>query len=293
MNLVKNSYGVSYAFNAKKDGYALLGTFGGSSLNRKTAKPLKSKENRKERAQEVKEERKKQENRLSPRSRMKIRAKIHSLTGVLPHLVFVTLTFQAKVEDRQGVKVLKTFLNNVRKRRPDAEYLWVAEKQGKNKKFEDNLHFHLITNVYWDIKRWWTYWIEVQEKFGILREEGTSAASSAFDVKKIKSSETKKIGGYIAGYLSKSDDTFDCRVWHCSKGVSRLYTAFYSGTGFLDNLRRLEAEDMLGGKITSVSKEYCSILFYPLNRITSRFYEKMHAENRKLWKTGKEVFSVN
>jgi hypothetical protein len=293
MNVVKNSFGVSYALHPKIMGLDKLGTFGGSSLNRKKAKPLTSKKNRKERAEEATEERKKRENRLSPRSRMKIRAKIHAFTGVVPHLVFVTLTFQNKVEDRQGMKVLKTFLNNVRKRKPEFEYLFVAEKQGRNKKFKGNLHFHLVTNVYWDIKRWWQYWVEVQEKHGILREEGIGMASSAFDVKKIKSSETRKIGGYIAGYLSKSEDTFDCRVWHCSKRISRLYTAFYSGPGFLENLRRLEEQDLLGGKVTTISKEFCSILFYPLNRVTTRFYDKLHEENRKLWQQGKEVASAN
>lgn len=293
MNVVKNSFGVSYALHPKIVGLDLLGTYGGSSLNRKKAKPLTSKKYRKERAEEVKEERKKRENCLSPRSRMKIRVKIHALTGVVDHVVFVTLTFQNKVEDRQGVAVLKTFLNNVRKRKPDAEYLWVAEKQSKNKKFKDNLHFHLVTNVYWDIKRWWQYWVEVQEKHGITREEGVNMATSAFNVKKVKASETRKIGGYIAGYLSKSLDTFDCPVWNCSKRISRLYTAFYSGPAFLDHLRRLEAENLLDGKITTVSKEFCSILFYPINRVTSRFYEKLHAENRKLWKQGKEVVNGN
>lgn len=293
MNIVKNSFGVSYALHPKISNLDLLGTYGGSSLNRKKPSKLKSKENRRERAEEVIEERKKRENRLSPRSRMKIRAKIHALTGVLDHVVFLTLTFQNKVEDREGVEVLKTFLNNVRKRKPEFEYLWVAEKQSQNKKFKDNLHFHLVTNVYWDIKRWWTYWVEVQEKHGILREEGVNMATSAFNVKKVKASETKKIGGYIAGYLSKSEDTFDSLVWNCSKRISRLYTSFYSGPGFLNNLKKLEESGLLEGKVTTVSKEFCNILFYPINRVTSRFYEKLHEQNRKLWKEGKEAVNGN
>lgn len=259
MNIVKNSFGVSYSLHPKLASLELLDTYGGSSLNRKPS----SKKNRKERAKEVIEERKKRENRLSPRSKMKIRAKIHALTGVLSHIVFVTLTFQNKVEGRLGVEALKCFLNNVRKRKPEFEYIWVAEKQTKNKRFVNNLHFHLITNVYWDIKRWWAYWVEVQEKFGIYRPDGTSKASSAFDVRKVAVNDTKKIGGYIAGYLSKSEDTFDCPVWNCSKRISRLYTAFYSGVGFINQLKRLEEANLLGGKIVTVKKEFVTFCSFP------------------------------
>jgi hypothetical protein len=282
MNVVKNSFGVSYSLNPKIVSYDLLGTFAGSSLNRKPSAKKSKKETKEEKDDSVK-----RENKLSSRSKMKIRNKIHALTGVLSHLVFVTLTFQNKVEDRLGVRALKCFLNNVRKRRPDAEYIWIAEKQSRNKKFKDNLHFHLITNVYWDIKKWWKYWVEVQEKFGICRTEGISMASSAFDVRKVAITDSKKIGGYIAGYLSKSQDTFDCTVWNCSKRISRLYTAFYSGRSFLDQLKRLEDANELGGKLITIQKEFCNIIFIPLNKTTKRFYERIHVQNRKAWH-GKE-----
>ncbi len=286
-NLVKNSFGVSYVIGQKESFLERIGTYAGSSLNRK--KQLKSKDNRRQRENEVKEERKKRENKLSPRSKSKIRTKIHALTGVISHLVFVTLTFSNKVEDQVAIKCLKKFLNNVRKRKPEFEYIWVAEKQTKNKAFENNIHFHLITNVYWDIKKWWNYWIEVQESFGIVQREGTKKASSAFDVRKIKASDTKKIGSYVAGYLNKSEDSFDCPVWNCSKRISRLYTAFYSGTGFIDQLKRLEAANLLGGNIKTIVKEWCHILLIPFNKTTQRFYQRIHDTNKALWNGEKGV----
>jgi hypothetical protein len=287
MNVVKNTFGVSYSLNPKIVSYDLVGTFAGSSLNRKPAPKKKQIKVKTETDDNLK-----RENRLSSRSKMKIRCKIHALTGVLSHLVFVTLTFQNKVEDRIGIEVLKCFLNNVRKRKPDAEYIWVAEKQSKNPKFKNNLHFHLVTNVYWDIKRWWKYWVDVQEKFGIYRENGVQMAGSAFDVRKVSVNDSKKIGGYIAGYLSKSEDSFDCQVWNCSKRISRLYTAFYSGKSFLDQLKRLEDANELGGKLVTIQKEFCNILFIPLNKRTKRFYDRIHEKNNIVWNNEKEVCHV-
>src|SRR5206468_12662189 len=130
------------------------------------------------------------------------------------------------------------FLENARKRQPDLEYLWVAEKQTKNKIFKNNIHFHLITNVFWDIKRYATYWIELQARYGIIPRENTQAGSSAFDVKRINSNNKKGIGNYIAGYLGKSNETMNCRVWHCTRKISRLYTGFYSGIEFINSLER-------------------------------------------------------
>ncbi|MCM4172631.1 hypothetical protein DHD32_14155 [Arenibacter sp. TNZ] len=62
---------------------------------------------------------------------------------------FVTLTFLNKVEDKQGIDVLRKFLDNVKKRDNKFEYVWVAERQTKNTEFEGNIHFHIVSNKYW------------------------------------------------------------------------------------------------------------------------------------------------
>jgi hypothetical protein len=295
MIIVKNSPGVSYKMDTRIARRQLLGTFSGSSLTRR--------KNKKRRRKKV-ERRKRQMNRLSSRSRTKIRLKIFALSSILPKLTFVTLTFVNKVEDRIAVEILKRFLENAKRRKPELQYLWVAEKQIRNKCFPNNIHFHLITNVRWEIKKWWKYWIDLQAKFGIVPREGQRAGGSAFDVKTIKSSNKKAIGNYIAGYLSKSNETFDCRVWHCSRKISRLFTGFYTGNEFIESVERLEKANLLGGKIErhNLKKDrrrrlvtekmppsneeklvVCQILLIPINQTTERLYEKIHQRNRKMW----------
>jgi len=277
MIIVKNSPGISYSMDTKIASRDLLGTFCGSSMTRRKNK----KQDPNKTGNENKKARK--ENILSPRSKTKIRFKIFALAGILPRLTFVTLTFVNKVEDRKAIEILKCFLENAKKRKPDLEYLWVAEKQTKNKVFPNNIHFHIITNVHWDIKRWWNYWVELQASFGIVPRESHQAGASAFDVKAIKSSNKKAIGNYVAGYLSKSLETFDCRPWHCSRKISRLFTGFYTGIEFIQQFERLEKANLLGGKIKCIPKEFCNILLIPFNQTTEKFYEKIHVKNRELW----------
>src|SRR5690349_8634085 len=103
MVIVKNNMGVSYAMDSKSVHLSLLGTYSGSSLNRKKKKsPTKTKQPK------ILEEVIKQ-NVLSTRSKAKIRTKILALSGICKKLTFVTLTFVNKVEDKKAVEILKTF----------------------------------------------------------------------------------------------------------------------------------------------------------------------------------------
>src|SRR5437764_796890 len=144
MIIVKNSPGISFSMDTKIARRELLGTFCGSSRTRRKS--------RKKKVKKIDAQNKniKKENRLSSRSKMKIRLKIFALSGILPKLTFVTLTFVNKVEDRIATEMLKCFLENAKRRIPNLEYIWVAEKQTKNKFFPNNIHFHIITNVRWE-----------------------------------------------------------------------------------------------------------------------------------------------
>lgn len=87
----------------------------------------------------------------------------------------------------------------------------------------------------------------------------------------------KAIQLYITKYISKNKDEFKCQVWNCSKGVSRLYTDFYSDAEFLDTAYRLE-----GDQIHETYSERCTLHFIPLNQRSIRLYEgldKMNLEN--------------
>ena len=290
MNVLKNSYGVSIAFAPKVAKSSLVNKLTGSSLDRKVKeipdylqknamemileKPLK--------IDELDEGVYKLRS-MSPRTKSKIRKKVIAFGRQSKKLTFLTLTFLNQISDRQAIKALGAFLDNVSKRSKDFQYLWVAEKQTKNEVFKDNIHFHLITNKYWDINRWWNYWLEVQKNQGIVPRESNFKPSSAFDVKVINSNNIKGVGNYITKYITKNTGQYRCMVWNCSRKISQLYTDFYSDMNFLTQLEKLQEADQLGGNIKTYKQEHCSIHVIPLNKITNRLYNKIDEQNKIVW----------
>lgn len=287
MLIVKNTFGISTTMDHWIAKSSSIGSLGGSSLDR-VKKEVKVKE-KNEIDEELKyplskkvEERKKLR-RLSQRSKLKIRKKLIAFARLNKKLSFLTLTFVNKVEDELAVKVLRTFLDNAKKRSKDFEYLWVAEKQSKNVAFENNIHFHLVTNKYWQLEKWWNYWLDVQKKFGIVPRNENYKPSSAFDVRVINTANIKRVICYLTKYVTKNSSEFNCQVWNCSKKISRLYTCHYTGIGFIKNLERLEAAGQLGGELKVIPQDYCNIILFPLNRITMPLYNKIDDKNRTVW----------
>ena len=222
---------------------------------------------------------------MSPRTRTKIRKKLFALAQLQKRLTFVALTFVNHVKDEEAVQLLRKFLDNIKKRSKDFQYLWVAERQTENKVFPDNIHFHLITNKYWDIQKWWKYWLDLQAKFNVIPTDENYKPSSAIDVKQINSQNIKSVCNYLTKYVTKNVSEFDCQVWNCSKKISRLYTDFYSGQSFIRTLEILEYENLLGGEIKTFKQEFCDVKLIPLNHTTMPFYDKIQKENRINWKT--------
>ncbi len=122
---------------------------------------------------------------MSRRSKQKIRKKITCFSRTQKRLSFVTLTFLNKISDEIAVNILRKFIDNVKKRSEDFQYIWVVERQTKNDEFKGNPHFHMITNKYWKIEKWWNYWLTLQQKNGVTPREKGFKPSSAFDVKRI------------------------------------------------------------------------------------------------------------
>ena len=161
---------------------------------------------------------------MSPRTKQKIKKKIMCFSRTQKRLSFVTLTFLNTVTDKQAIFLLRKFIDNVKKRSKDFQYIWVIERQTKNDAFKGNPHFHMITNKYWDIKKWWEYWINLQQKNGIVPREKDFKPSSAFDVKQIHSNNRTKLSSYVTKYVTKNNAKFKCQVWNCSKkSISTLY----------------------------------------------------------------------
>jgi hypothetical protein len=288
MIISKNTFGVSYVLNPKVSNPENINTFGGSSLNRqKTATEKKEKDQIAEQLKkplvDAESTNKIRLRSMSKRTRSKIREKIMAFGRIHPKLTFLTLTFVNQVEDQIAIKILRTFLDNAKKRLQGFEYIWVAERQTNNEVFKDNIHFHLITNKFWKIDKWWPYWLDIQTKYGIKPREENFRPGSAFNVKRVDARNTKQIGSYLTKYLTKTESKFKCQVWNCSKKISRLYTCFYSGMQFIRHIEKLNESGQLGGELKVYPQDYCNVLVLPLNRLTVNLYNRIDDENRKQW----------
>ena len=276
--LVKNTFGCSVIPNPKLINPDWLNEFRGSSLDRKrqpTKEPLK----RTDKAKKTPKE--KQIRSLSKRTKSKIRRKLLAFFGLYKKLSFLTLTFINKVDDPLALKVLGQFLDTIKKQDKNFQYLWVAERQTKNVVFENNIHFHLISNKYWKLEKHWKYWFTIQNKNGILPREENFKPASAFDVKGITSKNSKGILCYITKYITKNESKFRFMPWNCSKKISELYTAYYSDFSIVTQLEKLETENLI--KIKRVNEDYCNIMLYPYNKVTNHFCDKVHEKNQQLW----------
>ena len=276
--IVKNTYGVSVTFSTKMYGVTPKNEFTGSALQRKKPSPkAKAKPKLKAEKKEIKLR------SLSKRSKQKIRKKITCFSRCYKKLSFVTLTFLNKVEDEQAVNILRKFIDNVKKRSTDFQYVWIVERQNKNDSFKGNPHFHIITNKYWKIEKWWNYWIDLQKKNGVKPTDENFKPSSAFDVKQLNSNNIRRIATYVTKYVTKNDESFKCQVWNCSKRISELYTDFYTKTSFTEQFERLGA----------VAKEFVdrdaknpviNVKMISLNRQTLPLYKRLDDKNKKITK---------
>jgi hypothetical protein len=286
MLVVKNTFGVSTVMDGSVSSIENMTEFGGSSINRKKY-PKKEKHDIEKVLQTPldapKLEKELRLRSMSKRTKSKIRVKLMALSQVHEKLTFVTLTFVNQVEDKKAVKVLKSFLDNAGKRFKDFQYLWVAERQTKNVVFIDNIHFHLVTNKYWPMEKWWNYWLAVQTKHGIKPREENFKPRSAFNVRLIKSDNVRGIGTYLTKYVTKNNGKFGCQVWNCSKKISRLYTCFYSGIQMIKTFERLQEQGLLDGEIKTYQQEYCSVNIIPLNKLVMRFYDPIGKKNKEGW----------
>ena len=197
-----------------------------------------------------------------------------------------------RFSERKAIKILHSFLDNVNKRSKDFQYLWVAEKQQDNKVFKDNIHFHVITNKHWEIKKWWGYWLALQKNNGIIPRDENYKPSSAFDVKTITKNNVKGIGNYLTHYVTKNKGEFLCQIWNCSKKVSWLYTNFIDNMSFIKRIEALEKQNLLGGERKIYPpKDYSVTHAIPVNRVTVNLYRRIDEKNKEVWnrEKGKEV----
>jgi hypothetical protein len=175
--------------------------------------------------------------KLSPRSRGKIKDKATAFFRACPReRVFCTLTFLAPVDDLSGVAILNKFLTALRKQLSGLQYLWVAERQENG-----NIHFHVILNKRIAIRKYNALWVLQQYNAGLrgqtkygepvsmqeiedrYKDGSIHKVFNPVDVKRVRS--IAGLSAYLTKYITKQKDTyFSCAPWHCSRGVSRLFT---------------------------------------------------------------------
>ena len=224
---------------------------------------------------------------LSRRSKQKIRKKITCFARCYKRLSFVTLTFINKVTDEQAIFLLRKFLDNAKKRSKNFEYVWVAERQTKNDTFKGNVHFHMITNKYWEIEKWWNYWIDLQIKNSFKPRNQNYKPSSAFDVKQLSANNIRSIASYVTKYVTKNNAKFNCQVWNCSKKVSQLYTDFYTTTDFVDQFKKLKAVIKEFEVKDHIERPFLNVKMIDLNRNTLKLYKRLDNKNINVIKNRK------
>lgn len=274
--IVKNTYGTSVAFCTKQFGIIPKSEFTGSALQRKKQETAKKKKPKPKTASQIKNT---PHRTLSKRSKQKIRKKITCFARCYKKLSFVTLTFLNQVTDEEAVNLLRKFVDNVKKRSEDFQYVWVAERQTKNDAFKGNVHFHMITNKYWKIEKWWNYWIDLQIKNGIKPREKDFKPSSAFDVKQLNSKNIRSIASYVTKYVTKNNAYFKCQVWNCSKKVSELYTDFYTYMDFIQQFEKLDAVLKEFEVKDFMERPFLNVKMIDLNRNTLPLYKRLDDKN--------------
>ena len=280
----RSTYGRTFVTSYEAENETKEETFTGSSLNRKKANKYNELEysldavKQRNEAKQIKPvEKIIILKTMSPRTKQKIKDKLIAFSRQCDNLTFVTLTFANAVEDLQAVNILRKFLDNTKKRSTNFQYLWVAERQTKNLTFKNNIHFHLVTNKSWDINKYWVYWLDLQKKNGIVPTNPEYNPTSAFNVKKIKQNDLKKLQNYLTKYVAKNKDTFECQVWNCSKMVSALYTHQAGNSELLDNAYRLEPEN-----IKEYYTDFGTLHYIPLNQKSIRLYQKLDEKNNEV-----------
>jgi len=180
---------------------------------------------------------------MSRRTKLKIQEKMMALYAASKdNFTMSTLTMIGDCEDKKAVTILNKYLTALKKKHGSFHYLWVAERQKNGR-----IHFHMIANRKFNIQYINSLWIVQQFNSGVdnaearlkleLRhgctfkklhstgEDGWKIAQQFLNpVDIVKVYTIDGVGAYVTKYVTKNETKMACQVWHCSRGVSRLFT---------------------------------------------------------------------
>jgi hypothetical protein len=145
-------------------------------------------------------------------------SKLQNPTNRRKQLVFFTLTLsQQQRHDDRFIKryMLNAFLSAMRTLYGQFNYLWVAEKQTKN---TNNIHFHVITDIYIHYKVLAEIWDDVQQRVGYLSNaQRLKHKSASTEIHAID--DVNNVSRYVSKYIQKDDSKSEVlgRLWSCSR----------------------------------------------------------------------------
>lgn len=132
---------------------------------------------------------------------------------------FITLTLpseQGDISDYQFKKhMLGKFVDWMRKTKAVKNYIWKVETQANG-----NIHAHIVINQfihYKDVRR---EWLKICREQGLVVQDDESKVPCT-EIKAVRN--VKKLGAYVAKYLSKNDATrraITGRLWACNYELS-------------------------------------------------------------------------
>ncbi len=200
-----------------------------------------------------------EEKQLYHLNKSKIKRKCYALSRLeksKKFLAFYSISFPQGLSDNTAYKVFNTWLTRCRKNSNMNTYLWVAERQ-KN----GTIHFHLLTNDRMEIRQvngFMATALTTEKNKGneALYEVDTSIYNGV-DVRQVKKNK-KGLINYIAKYVSKNEIEFYRLPWHCSRYVSRLFTA----TTFEDNEADFYLDQLPNDLIENYTRQITDYNFY-------------------------------
>lgn len=147
-------------------------------------------------------------------------------------LNMITLTLSAKqgyTTDKEiKNKLLNDFLTRLRQNKGLTHYIWRAEPQKNN-----NIHFHIITNKYFNYQYIRDTWNNVQKKLGyinLFNEKYHHINPNSTDIHSIKN--IHNASRYVGKYIQKMLDSYrdiDGKYWDCSNNLKPKYNCVFDG----------------------------------------------------------------
>jgi len=174
-------------------------------------------------------------------NKSKVRKKIDAffhLQATREFCAFYSITFPNGTSDSDAFTLFNLWQTRCRQTFNLTSFLWVSERQ-KN----GTIHFHLLTNCRMPISQVVAFMRESLLKYchqygwdvaKINRYQGIDVdnvwypkrrKSPNSSQKRTKDEAARHLGKYITKYVSKNNEEFTRRAWHCSRDISALFTA--------------------------------------------------------------------